>query len=401
VLLTLLVAALAAALPASTDLSSIDPLAAPGALAPFLAVSGGELLATWIEPDGASGQRVRLARSRNGGAAWHAPVTVAGGTGLFANWADTPGVVAAGDGALLVWWLEKSGGGTYAYDARLARSTDGGATFRALGKLNDDATEAEHGFVSAVAEGRGARFFYLDGRHAATGGATQLRSVPVAGDRIGASELLDDSVCDCCPTSAVALPEGEVGVAFRDREPGEIRDVRFLRLRDGRPQGPGALAGNDRWVMPGCPVNGPSLAASGQRLALAWFAAPAQRPRVAVTISRDGGRTLESPIPLDPRAPLGRVAATALADGGFAVAWFASAGEGGAELRVARIDPGSGRGAEIAVARTAAGRASGTPRLAALGARLALAWSEPEPAPARIRVATLPVAALPRPVPDR
>jgi len=372
-----------------------EPLGVPaaaGAASPYLAADGERLLATWIEPAGAAGRRVRF--SAWDGRSWSAPATVAEGADLLANWADTPGVVAAGDGSLLAWYLVRSAGDPHSYDTRLARSTDGGARFAPLGPLNDDAVAAEHGFVSAVAEGSGARFFYLDGRATVGGGATQLRTARVEGDRIGATEPVDESVCDCCPTAAAPLPDGGALVAYRDREPGEIRDVRLLR-RPATESASARAVGGERWVMPGCPVNGPALAAAGERLAVAWFSAAGERPRLASAVSGDAGRSLSAPVELDRSGPVGRAALAALADG-FAVAWLARAGAG-AELRLVRLD-GTGRpGAPLRLASLPEGRASGTPRLARLGDRLIAAWTAPEPTPGRIEVAGLPVSALPTP----
>lgn len=365
------------------------PAVAPGAFAPSLALAGDDLLATWLEPLPAGGHRVRWARHRAG--AWSPPVTVAEGADLFANWADTPGTVAAADGALYVWWLAKSAPATYAYDVRLARSTDGGATFSALGTLHDDHSAVEHGFVSAAAEGRGIRFYYLDGRATSEGGPMQLRSARVEGATIGASELVDAAVCDCCPTAATAWADGSA-VAYRDRTPDEIRDIR-LALRPGTGPGSQIEVGAERWRIEGCPVNGPALAAGRDRLAVAWFSAPADRARVAVAVGSAPAAQMGPAVLLDADRPLGRVAATALAEG-FAVAWLARAGEV-AELRVARIGDRGEASAPLAVARTSAGRASGVPRLILRGDDLWLAWTEPD-GPG-LRVASLAASALPRP----
>ncbi len=374
---------------------ALEPLgvpAAPGAASPFLATAGARLLATWIEPETGGGHRVRFA-SRAAGA-WGAPATIAAGRDLLANWADTPGVVAAGDGSLVAWWLVRSATEPHAYDAHLARSTDGGTSFVALGRLNDSALAAEYGFVSAVAEGAGARLFYLDGRATPAGGAMQLRTARVEAGRVGASEVVDEAVCDCCPTAAAALPEGGALVAFRDREAGEIRDVRVLR-RPAVGEPVAVAPGGERWQMPGCPVNGPALAVAAERAAVAWFSAAGERPRVAVALSADGGRHFAPPLELDAAQPLGRVAMAALADG-FALAWLGRAGDR-AELRLVRIDAAGRASAPVALARPPAGRPTGVPRLVRLDDRLIVAWTEPEPAPGRIEIAALPSAALARP----
>jgi hypothetical protein len=387
--LSLLAAPALAAKPTQARTESLAVPAAAGAIAPHLATAAGRLYATWIEPAAADGHRVRCARYDGKG--WSAPATVAAGADLVANWADTPGIVVAGDGSLLAWYLVRRAGDPHSYDAHLARSGDGGARFEPLGRVNDDGVAAEHGFVSAVAEGQGARLFYLDGRATPGGGATQLRTVRVEGARIGASEALDEAVCDCCPTAAAPLAEGGALVAFRDREAGEVRDVRLLRRPASGPA-TSQVAGSERWQMPGCPVNGPALAAAGDRLVLAWFSAAGDRPRVSAAVSGDGGRTLSAAVELDAAAPLGRAAAAELPDG-FAVAWLARTGNE-AELRLARLDREGRPGPPLTLARLPAGRATGVPRLARTGDRLIVAWTAPEPAPGRIEIAALPLAAL-------
>ncbi|MEO8197218.1 MAG: hypothetical protein ABI689_10885, partial [Thermoanaerobaculia bacterium] len=196
----------AAPIPLPAGWSESQLPAASGASAPQLFADGDGFLATWIEPalPGAPGvQRVRAARFD--GEFWTFPTTVRESATLFANWADVPGIVRAADGALYAWWLERASAGTYTYDVRLARSTDQGVTFAPLGVLHEDRSPAEHGFVSAVAQGKGIRFYYLDGRATLGDQPMQLRTVFVEGMVIAPSELVDESVCDCCATAAVAV----------------------------------------------------------------------------------------------------------------------------------------------------------------------------------------------------
>jgi hypothetical protein len=383
----------AAAIPLPAGWVESPPPAAAGAMAPALVADGDGFLATWIEPLAQAGHRVRFARWQGGN--WSAASTVREGKTLFANWADVPGVVRSPDAALYAWWLEKSGPDTYAYDVRLARSTDQGATFTALGVLHEDRSAVEHGFVSAVAEEGGVRFYYLDGRATVAGAPMQLRTILVQGERVGLSELVDESVCDCCATAAIApiapiaLPGAGGGgsvVAYRDRTAGEIRDVQVtLRSRGG------GLAtkpvGNDRWQIAGCPVNGPALAANAGQLAVAWFAAPGDRPRMAVARSTDGGATWGKPQLLSSGKPMGQLAVAALRDA-FALSWL-EATSGGSELRLARLE-GSGRpGPSLAIARTGVGRTAGIPRLAAGANRLALLWVDAgSPSGTSLRFAT-------------
>ncbi|MBP9823511.1 MAG: hypothetical protein KBF21_04740 [Thermoanaerobaculia bacterium] len=377
-----------AAIPLPEGWVESRPPAGAGAFAPMLVADGDGFLATWIEPVTPAGHRVRIARWD--GRFWTFPATIREGAGLFANWADVPGVVRAPDGALYAWWLEKSGPDTYAYDVRLARSTDQGRTFEPLGTLHEDRSPVEHGFVSAVRERAGVRFYFLDGRATAGGGPMQLRTVLVEGDRIGPSELVDESVCDCCATAAVELANGSA-VAYRDRTAGEIRDVQVVL----RPEGAAPLTqapAKDGWKIAGCPVNGPALAANGSQLAVAWFSAPGDRPRMAVARSADGGANWSAPESVVSSKPMGQLALAPL-DAGFALPWLEGI-PGGSELRLARLDGNGKPGPSLAIARTGPGRSAGIPRLAAAGKpgkRLALLWVDAgSPNAPILRFATLP-----------
>ncbi len=368
-----------------------DPPATPDAFAPFLAASRTGALASWIEPPPGGTGPSRIRFSRFVGVAWSAPATIVESSALFANWADTPGLVESGDGSILAWWLEKLASGTYAYGIRLARSSDGGASWRPLGWLQDDPSESEHGFVSAVAEGGVARFFWLDGRATPAGGAMSLRTTRV-GETVAASTLVDGAVCDCCATAAAIAPASAVSsdyavVAYRDRTPEEIRDIRLARLTAaGAEESPVAA---DGWKIAGCPVNGPAVVASGARLHVAWFSGAFDKARVAFASSSDGGATFSSPVLVDDRSPLGRVALAPLTAGGAALAWYGRQGES-AELRVARVAEDGSLAAPLAVATTGGGRRSGVPRLAALdGGRLLALWTEAGDGPTRLRGAVL------------
>lgn len=371
---------------------SIDPPAEPGALAPNLRAGRDGVLATWLEPAGEGSHRLRFASWANG--AWSAPVTIVEDARIVANWADVPSVAQAGDGALVAHWAEASGGEAYAYDAVVARSTDGGTTWKRIGALHDDGTPTEHGFVSLLGEPDRVRAFWLDGRATATGGAMTLRTATVA-ETIDAGEVVDDRVCDCCSTAAVSTADGPL-VAFRDRSDDEIRDIAASRLDAGRWSAPAAIH-RDGWQIAGCPVNGPALAARDRRVAIAWYSYAESTHRVRAAFSDDGGASFGPPIEIDApragRAPLGRVS-IALAENGTAiVGWLASAREDAAVL-VRRVARDGTVGAEVQVGANLAGRDAGFPRIALAGDALVVAWTEPGAA-SRLRAMEVPLAAIP------
>jgi hypothetical protein len=362
------------------DAISLDPPAGPEAMAPNLAVSGatGEILLSWLEPvNPGEGEGFRLLFSRLAATAWTAPVEIVAGDDFFANWADLPGVVEGGDGTLYAHWLAKLGQGAYAYGVRLARSGDGGEHWGGLGWLHDDASPAEHGFVAYAPMDTGVRAFWLDGRgmlpvpgshHGA--GPMQLRTAILqGGGKVGApaSDLVDDRVCECCATDAAVTPGGPV-VAYRDRSEGEVRDI-ALRRWLGEGWSEPTRVHRDDWHIPGCPVNGPAVAAAGSRVAVAWFTAAAERPRVQLAFSADGGATFGEPILIDDAAPLGRV--DLVLDGeGVWVGWLAASGD----VLLRRVALQGASEAPLIVGHAGTRRAAGVPRLVRSADRLVVAW---------------------------
>ena len=371
----------------------LDPPAGPGAMAPSLTVTGGqEILLSWLEPLGSpkapTGHQLRLARLA--GDRWSAPSTVTSGPGFFANWADFPAVAQALDGSLTAHWLAKMGADNYAYGIYLARSTDRGATWSKIGMLHDDNVPSEHGFVSWVSEGKGLRAVWLDGRGTPKGGPMTLRTGLVESAAPKSSELLDDRVCDCCQTDAALAEAGPV-VAYRDRSPKEVRDIHVIRRTASGWSQP-VKVGNDGWQIPGCPVNGPAIAAAGKLVAVAWFTGAPPGPRVQVAFSNDGGASFGKPLLIDGAKPLGRVDVV-LESGDALVSWMSLVGDN-AVIRLRRVSARGKMGLPVAVAATSAARGSGFPRAAVANGRLHLAWVEEGDSGRRVRLGSLPVGAL-------
>lgn len=382
----------------------LETPARPGAQAPNLVLAGGEsVLLTWLEPvEGAGeGEAWRLRFARLEGDTWSAPTTVVEGKGLVANWADFPSVARGGDGTLVAHWAERSGESPYAYDVILGRSSDGGRRWERLGPAHADRTATEHGFVSLLAEGPGVRAFWLDGRETASAhghdghgrGAMTLRTAAVGA--LEAGELLDARVCDCCGTSAAMTSEGPV-LVYRDRSEEEVRDISLLR-RTASGWSPPVPVHADGWRVPGCPVNGPVVAARGRRVAVAWYTYAEDRPSVRLAFSEDAGASFQPPLEVDAprsgRAPLGRVDVVLGEEGEALVSWLAAERDQ-ATLFVRRVTAEGRLGAPVPVMETSAERQSGFPRMERLGNTLLFAWTEAS-RPSRVRAARLPLAEVP------
>lgn len=365
--------------------------AGDGALTPRLSLAAdGSPLLSWSEVDG---DAVTLRYTRWTGDGWGDAATADALTDGFANWADTPGVVPLANGGLLAHTLamHPEGDSPYAYDVRVRRAK-GGAWSAPL-TPHDDRMAAEHGFVSVVPlAGGAAGLVWLDGRNQAGGHGHHDGAMTLRYATLGASGVLSDAAeldartCDCCPTAAVDTPSGLV-VAYRDRSAAEIRDVAVVRRVGGAWTAP-TVPHTDGWEIAGCPVNGPTLAAQGERVALAWYTEGGGGPRVRLAVSDDGGATFGPAVRVDGGAPIGRVDVALLPDGSPVVSWL----EGGAEsarLQVRRVEGGVAAPPQT-VAAVPAGRQSGVPVLAALGRGVIVAWTDPDTVPA-VRTAVVDV----------
>jgi len=390
----LVVLALAGVLEAAAS-GPVERLSTPAgeeSLTPFLAGSSTGLHMSWLEKT-AEGHLLRYARWD--GARFTEPATVRASDRFFANWADFSSVVpfgeAPGKERLAAHWLEKSAAGTYDYDVFVSISDDGGKTWSPGAKPHRDGTLSEHGFVSLVPDGaKGFSLVWLDGRNFqkdAPDNEMVLMQTTFGGDAFAEETLLDARVCECCQT-AMAPIEGGYFVAYRDRSPEEIRDISYVRFTSGQWSEPRAIS-DDGWHLTGCPVNGPQVAADGNRLALAWFTASKGDPRVQVVFSDDGGETFGAPIRVDAGQALGRVDVELLAEGAV-VTWLARATRGG-EVLARRVSRKGDASEIVTIARTGADRAGGFPRIASFQGAIYVGWTESvsRQGPSRIQLARL------------
>jgi len=366
---------------------SIATPAAPNSAQPQLSVSERGVLLTWIER---SGDLATLKFSERTASGWSAPKTIASGRDWFVNWADVPSALRLPSGALVAHWLQKSAASTYAYDVRLSYSLDDGQTWSPSFLPHHDGTPTEHGFASLFPIGDGFGLVWLDpSTRAAERGARSGQAASHADHgpehmllhyaRFDArwqeveNTVIDARVCECCPTAAAVTSEGII-TAYRNRSDDEIRDNYVARFVNGKWTTPRAVF-NDNWKIAACPVNGPSLTANGNRVAMSWFTAKNDQGQVYAAFSNDSGKTFAAPIRVDDAGTLGRVDLEMLPDGSALATWIEFADQR-AEFRMRRIEPNGTRSAPVTIAGIAGGRASGYPRAAIANGEVTFAWTE-------------------------
>ncbi len=369
--------------------------AMPGSAQPDLALApDGRVLLSWINSGGGRRPALQIAEFYADGH-WEGPRTVAVGNSMFTNWADTPHIVATADHALWTHWLQKSADAPYAYDVMLVRSLDHGMNWSAPRVVHDDGTKTEHGFVSMWAQGEGSLgIAWLDGRNTGNataadkhaghdgghddghGGAMTLRAAVFdANLRASAETEIDAMTCDCCQTDVATTVDGAV-LVYRGRSVQEIRDIYATRF-DGKAWSKPARVHADDWSMPACPVNGPSVAARSNDVAVAWYTAAGDKPAVKLARSADGGATFSDPIALDTGAATqGRVAVAIDAQQVWTV-WLRE--ESGAQsLWLARYSTDLSKELQRIklVDLQGKGRATGFPKLLLNGAATYVVWTD-------------------------
>ena len=343
--------------------------------------SDGAVWLSWVEPLDDSTHALRSATLTD--TTWSAPSTVAVGTDWFVNWADLPSVRPLPDGRAAAHYLQSNGSSALAYAVRVTQRPRGGSWQTAVSPHADD-SPTEHGFVSMVPWSTDQLLtVWLDGRKMSTGeghghGEMSLRSALL--DSTGAvvqRTQVDGRTCECCATSLERVSDDEALLAYRDRSADEIRDISLVRF-DGEQWTEPTPLHTDGWEIEGCPVNGPALAARGDRVVAAWFTAAAGVPRVKVAFSTDGGHRFTEPVVVAEGQTKGRVDAALLDDGSAVVSWLADAdGRGQVQLRTVRADSTLGTVATMAVLSSASRRA-GFPKMVRSGEHLYGVWVQPE-----------------------
>jgi hypothetical protein len=343
-----------------------------------LGVDGAPTL-SWLEPAG-DGAALRYATFAAG--AFGVPREVTRGDDLMVNWADFPSVQPITRDVWAAHWLKNAPDSAGAYHIATAVSGDGGATWSQAVQLNDDNAMAEHGFADLFAWRSGIAAFWLDGRQLAEwsfdepdqllGTSLRIAQLDYSG-AVVAREIVDELVCDCCAPSHALTSAGPV-VAYRDRTAEEIRDIVVRRYADGRWQD-AVAAGADGWHIEGCPVNGPKIAAAGERVAVAWFTAAGDAPRVRFAASVDGAASFAPAIDLDGAGSFGQVGLLLDADGTAIVTWWRAASGGGTDLALRTVAVDGSLGAQRIVAHSAATQPVDVPQLVTVGDDVLVAWT--------------------------
>jgi hypothetical protein len=368
--------------PADTAAFRVRAVTFPGAAGsaqPRLATGAdGKPVLSWLEPtdDGA------VLRYAVYGDAFSTPREIVRGDDLMVNWADMPSVQPITADVWAAHWLRLDLDQPGAYHIATAVSHDSGVTWSQPVQLNEDSAAAEHGFVDLFAWGNRIGALWLDGRQLAEfsfdepdkllGTSLAIAELDYSG-AVVAREIVDELVCDCCQPHRAMTSSGPV-VAYRDRTPEEIRDVVVRRHVDGAWADPVAT-GAEGWEIEGCPVNGPAIAAAGDRVAVAWFTAADDKPRVRFASSTDGAASFGPAIDLDQAGSFGQVGVVLADDGTARVSWWRAAQGGGTDLVLRTVAFDGSAGETRVLAHSAAVQPVDVPQIVKVGNGVLVAWT--------------------------
>ncbi|MBL1232536.1 MAG: hypothetical protein P1U44_03290 [Vicingaceae bacterium] len=342
---------------------------------------------TWIESD--ENAKASLYFSTLVDDNWQAPIKVSEGTNWVVNWADFPSLTQFGDSSLVVNYLVETNPETFAYDVQLMISNDNGKTWEKPFKPHTDNTQTEHGFVSLVPyQNETFIAVWLDGRKYAIGeDEMTLRAAIINKNGVIEQEfVLDERVCDCCATDAVATDNG-ISVVYRNRDENEVRDMFIVEFKNGKWSEPKIIA-QDNWEIAGCPVNGPAIDVFGNTTAVAWFTEAKDSAKVNFALSNNS-ESFSNPIKINTQAPVGRVDICFIDENTAAVSWMETDDQT-TYLKVRKIKTDGTFTLEepIIVSVMEDARSSGFPKMIKKNNHLIFAWTETKE-PSTIRTVML------------
>jgi hypothetical protein len=163
-------------------------------------------------------------------------------------------------------------------------------------------------------------------------------------------------------------------LVYRDRSEDEIRDISVIRYSEGVWTKPISIH-NDNWQIAGCPVNGPSVSANEKQVAVAWFTAKDDTPKVQLALSHDSGESFSDPIIVASPLTNGRVGTAILDSGGIVVSWLDTS-ETDAKIMLSHFSTEGILLENIEIAKTSASRRSGFPVIESTGDAVYVSWTD-------------------------
>ena len=228
-------------------------------------------------------RRLLVSHSADGGGSFSAPVAVTPQPeAVTADGENRPKLAIGADGTVHVSWTQGLAKPMSAH-IRYARSTDGGKTFSIPMILNDDRQIVSHRFDALAVDGKGGvAVTWLDARSRSGRTANKSPQTDVGlyaalsadgGATFAPNRRVAEHSCQCCRTALTWSAQGPLAF-WRHVFGRNIRDFAIAAL-DG---GPVLRVTDDEWEIDGCPHHGGGIAADGRgNLHIVWFTDGAKR----------------------------------------------------------------------------------------------------------------------------
>lgn len=282
---------------------------------PAIVTKDGKVYVVWVEHRGKDADV--MFESFNGeGQSLGATIRVNPQVGQATAWrGDQPTIAVAPDGTVYVGWTGRADSASGSSpDIYSSASRDGGKSFAAPVKVNDDPKPADHGMhsLAVAADGR-VYVAWLDERNVAATPSKDMKmnagssghhmesnrelflSSSIDGGRsFSPNQRIATDVCPCCKTNLAVGKDGRVYVSWRQVLSGDYRHISVTSSSDqGKTFAAATIVSNDEWVLKGCPVSGAALSADADgTVRVLWYAGGDKGQRgIYWSESRDGGKT--------------------------------------------------------------------------------------------------------------
>jgi hypothetical protein len=338
------------------------------------ALRDGGVVLTWLEAKDDRLAALRYSVWRDG--VWSGTATIAADQQFSRHPSTSPGLIALSKTNLIAYWSQKppiEKTPTQEVDVYFAVSTDRGQHWSAPNLANRAGTGEENSYPSAApVDETHAALVWLDGTNHKH--VTLTSRLVESNGSANQAAVIDSDTCSCCPTSLVQSSSGSLLAAYRGHTPGNIRDISLLQNVQGQWSQP-YIPHADNWHIAGCPVNGPQLDADGSTIALIWFSAPQDQPKVQLAFSNDGGLRFTTPIRMDEGNVIGRAQVVLLPEHSALAFWLENK-TGTTRLLQRRVRMG---GTMDTASEIAHGRGLGYPHCARVDKNVFVTWAEESP----------------------
>jgi hypothetical protein len=217
------------------------------------------------------GAHVKVRSSGDGGETWGDSRVVNAESEVFDTSRDARPKIAFGPGGeVYVTWTRGRGRG-HVGDVRFARSLDGAATFEAPVTVHVDRQEIQHSFEAIAVTPQGRIFVaWIDKRDGRTG--LYFTASDDRGATFRPERPAGPGSCECCRVALVPQRDDTALAFWRHVFDPDLRDHALARLDMDKGAGGLRRATFDGWRTTACPHQGPSMAqdAAG-RLHAVWF----------------------------------------------------------------------------------------------------------------------------------